>query len=211
MIGESTGPASKMQLVAPILFLKLSASLIREDFSLLTVCMPCIKIAKVFVQCFLQQKAIQAYLVGLSCRCMSLLLPVFFFSQAMERLSPDSLTIIASYIAVIELHLVVTHGSTVTPERLPRWDDNLMHTQAFLRRFGSYQHPLPWHVRTTPLHTTWTVHFYTSHLDLGALIRLAAVAKPLVKPMAQLSEHVPVTGHQRPTHSAHQLYVQYRL
>ena len=103
-----------------------------------------------------------------------------------------SLTIIASYIAVKELHLVVTHGSTVTPERLPRWDDNLMRTQAFLRRFGSYQHPLPWHVRTSPLHTTWTVHFYTSHLDLGALIRLAAVAKPLVKPMAQLSEHVPV-------------------
>ena len=116
----------------------------------------------------------------------------FFSFQAMERLPPDSLTIIASYIALIELHLVVTHGSTVTPDRLPRWDDNLKRTQAFMRRFGSYQHPLPWHVRTSPLQTTWTVHFYTSHLDLGALIRLATVAKPLVKPMAQLSQHVPV-------------------
>ena len=109
-----------------------------------------------------------------------------------ERLPPDSLTIIASYVAVIELHLVVTHGSTVTPDRLPRWDDNLKRTQAFLRRFGSYQHPLPWYVRTSPMQTTWTVYFYTSHLDLGAMIRLATVAKPLVKPMARLTQHIPV-------------------
>ena len=56
----------------------------------------------------------------------------------LDRLTPDSLTIIASYVAVIE--------------------------------------------------------FYTSHLDLGALLRLAAIAKPSVKPMARLSQHVPVVN-----------------
>ena len=109
-----------------------------------------------------------------------------------SALTPDSLTLVASYVAVIELHLVVTHGSTGTPDRLPRWDDNLKRTQAILRRFGSSRHPLPWYVRTSPMQTMWTVYFYSSHLDLGAMIRLASVAKPLVKPMARLTQHIPV-------------------
>ena len=110
----------------------------------------------------------------------------------LHRLTPDSLTIIASYVAVIELHICVTHRPAVTPTTLPRWDDDLKRSQAFMRRFGSYRHPLPWHVRTAPHQNSWIVFFYTSHLDLGALLRLAAIAKPLVKPMARLSQHVPV-------------------
>ena len=110
----------------------------------------------------------------------------------LDRLTPDSLTIIASYVAVIELHICVTHKPAVTPTTLPRWDDDFKRSQAFMRRFGSYRHPLPWHVRTSPHQDCWYVFFYTSHLDLGALLRLAAIAKPLVKPMARLSQHVPV-------------------
>ena len=30
------------------------------------------------------------------------------------------------------------------------------------------------------------------HLDFAAFLRLAAISRPLVKPMAQLSQHVPV-------------------
>ena len=72
-------------------------------------------------------------------------------STRFGRLSPDSLTIIASYLAVIELHICVTHLTDSTMRaRLPRWDDELRRMQAFLRRFGSYTHPLPWHVTTKP-------------------------------------------------------------
>ena len=112
----------------------------------------------------------------------------------LERLSQDSLAILASYVAVIELHLVVTHCSNGIPDRLPRWHDNPKRTQAFMRKFGSYQHPLPWYVRSSPIQTTWTVHFYSSHLDLGAMIRLASVAKPMVKPMARVTQHLPVVN-----------------
>ena len=113
-------------------------------------------------------------------------------STMLNRLTPDSLTIIASYVAVIELHICVTHHKAPTSTSLPRWDDDLFRTQDFLRRFGSYNHPLPWHVRTSPLNNSWTVFFYTSHLDLAAFLRFAAISRSWVKPMAQLSLHVPV-------------------
>ena len=87
----------------------------------------------------------------------------------LDRLTPDFLTLIASYLAVIELHICVTHyTASMTRSSLPRWDDDLSRTQAFLRRFGSYSHPLPWHVKTSPYKNSWVVFFYTSHLDLAA-------------------------------------------
>ena len=52
----------------------------------------------------------------------------------LNRLTPDSLTIIASYVAVIELHIGVMQKAS-TSTSLPRWDDDLFRTQAFLRRF----------------------------------------------------------------------------
>ena len=111
----------------------------------------------------------------------------------LDRLTPDSVTIIASYLAVIELHIGVTHHTaSMIRSSLPRWDDDLSRTQAFLRRFGSYSHPLPWYIRTSPLKNSWTVFFYTSHLDLAAFLRFAAICRSWVKPMAQLSLHVPV-------------------
>ena len=117
---------------------------------------------------------------------------VFRLSETVS-LTPDSLTIIASYLAVIELHICVTHhAASMIGSSLPGWDDDLFRTQAFLRRFGSYSHPLPWHVKTSPLKNSWTVFFYTSHLDLAAFLRLAAFSRSWVKPTAQLSLHVPV-------------------
>ena len=109
------------------------------------------------------------------------------------QLSPDSLTIIASYVAVIELHLAVTHRADPTGRSLPRWDDELRRTQAFKRRFGTYRHPLPWHVTTkpNPNKASWVVFFYTSHLDVAVFLRLAAISQSSVKPMNQLSLHIP--------------------
>ena len=110
----------------------------------------------------------------------------------LDRLTPDSLTIIASYLAVIELHICVTHHTaSMIRSSLPRWDDELRRTQVFLRRFGTYSHPLPWHVKTNPNNNSWAVFIYTSHLDVAALLRLAAVSRSWVKPMNQLSLHIP--------------------
>ena len=115
------------------------------------------------------------------------------FFNMLERLSQDSLAIVASYVAVVDLRLIVSHSSDGIPDRLPRWDDNLRRTQAFMRGFGS-QHPLRWYIRTSPIQTTWAVLFYSSHLDLGAMIRLASVSKPMVKPMARVTQHLPVVN-----------------
>ena len=110
----------------------------------------------------------------------------------LDRLTPVSLTIIASYLAVIQLHICVTHHTaSMTRSSLPRWDDDLRRTQAFLRRFSTYCHTLPWHVKTSPNKNSWVVFFYTSHLDVAAFLRLAAISRSWVKPMNQLSLHVP--------------------
>ena len=117
----------------------------------------------------------------------------------LERLSQDSLAIVASYVAVVDLRLIVSHSSDGIPDRLPRWDDNFRRSQAFMRAFGSQHcrpegHPLRWYIRTQPIETTWVVLFYTSHLDLGAMIRLASVSKRMVKPMARVTQHLPVVN-----------------
>ena len=117
----------------------------------------------------------------------------------LERLSQDSLAIVASYVAVVDLRLIVSHSSDGIPDRLPRWDDNFRRSQAFMRAFGSQHcrpegHPLRWYIRTQPIETTWVVLFYTSHLDLGAMIRLASVSKRMVKPMARVTQRLPVVN-----------------
>ena len=115
-----------------------------------------------------------------------------FLSIMLDRLTPDSLTIIASYLAIIELHICVTHRTaSMTRSSLPRWEEDLYKTQAFLRRFGTSCHPLPWHMKTSPNKNNWVAFFYTSHLDLAAFLRLAAISRSWVKPMGQLSLYVP--------------------
>ena len=109
-----------------------------------------------------------------------------------DQLTPDSLTIVASYLAVIELHICVTHHTaSMIRSSLPRWDEDLYKTQAFLRRFGTSCHPLPWHVKTSPNNNRWMVFFYTSHLDVAVFLQLAAISWSWVKPMNQLSLHIP--------------------
>ena len=110
-----------------------------------------------------------------------------------DRLTPDSVTIIASYLAVIELHIGVNHhNATETTSSKSTWDADLWRTRAFLTEFGSNRHPMPWFFRTSPLRSSWTVFYYTSHLDLAVFFQLAAICRSWVKPMAQLSVRVPV-------------------
>ena len=111
------------------------------------------------------------------------------------RLSPDTLAIIASYVTIIELHVCVTHLSDSSMRaRLPRWDIEVRRTQAFRRRFGtahSSRFGLPFHVTTKPNNVSWCVFMYTYHLDVAALLRLAAIPRSWVKPMNQVSQDTP--------------------
>ena len=63
-----------------------------------------------------------------------------------------------------------------------------------LTEFGSNRHPMPWYVRTSPVRSSWTVFYYTSHLDLAVFFQLAAICKSWVKPMARMSVRVPVVN-----------------
>ena len=86
----------------------------------------------------------------------------------LDRLTPNSVTIIASYLAVIELHIGVNHhNATETTSSESIWDADLWRTRAFLTEFGSNSHPMPWYIRTSPVGSSWTVFYYTSHLDLA--------------------------------------------
>ena len=110
-----------------------------------------------------------------------------------DRLTPDSVTIIASYLAVSELHIGVNHhNATETTSSESTWDADSWRTRAFLTEFGSNWHPMPWYIRTSPVRSSWTLFYYTSHLDLAVFFQLAAICRSWVKPMAQLSVRVPV-------------------
>ena len=112
-----------------------------------------------------------------------------------DRLTPDSLTNIASYVAIIELHIGVNHHiATETTSSEPTWDADLGRTRSMLTEFGSNRHPMPWYVRTSPVRSSWTVFYYTSHLDLAVFFQLAAICKSWVKPMARMSVRVPVVN-----------------
>ena len=115
----------------------------------------------------------------------------------LDQLTPDSMTVIASYLAVIEFHICVTqHTASMIRARRPgenhpQWDDDLCKTQDFFRQFGTSCHPLRWHLKTSPNNNRWVVFFYTSHLDVGVFLQLAAISWSWIKPMNQLSLHIP--------------------
>ena len=52
---------------------------------------------------------------------------------------------------------------------------------------------------------SWVVFFCTSHLDVAAFLRLAAISRSWVKPMGQLPQHIPAINVRKMPHFSNML------
>ena len=59
---------------------------------------------------------------------------------------------------------------------------DLWRTRSILTELGSNRHPMPWYIRKSPVKSSWTVFYYTSHLDLAVFFQLAAICRSWVNP-----------------------------